>query len=126
MKIYTGDGTLDARVEAVGQLPAWFGALKRDFRYQLTAVGAPGPNLYVAETVRDNRFKIAGGRPGLVVSWQVTGIRQDAYANAHRVPVEEDKPAVERGFYLHPEAFNQPAERSVERARDHEAARPAK
>jgi hypothetical protein len=25
------------------------------------------------------------------VSWQVTGIRQDAFANEHRIPVEEDK-----------------------------------
>ena len=31
-------------------------------------------------------------RPGVKVSWQVTGIRQDAYANAHRIQVEEEKP----------------------------------
>jgi hypothetical protein len=47
------------------------------------------------------------------VSWQVTGIRQDAYANKHRIPVEEPKPEQERGFYLHPEVFNQPAERGT-------------
>ena len=46
------------------------------------------------------------------VSWQVTGIRHDAFADAHRIPVEEDKPAGERGKYLHPEARNKPAERS--------------
>jgi trimeric autotransporter adhesin len=40
-----------------------------------------------------------------LVSWQVTGIRQDAFANAHRIPVEEQKPEPERGKYLHPEAF---------------------
>ena len=39
------------------------------------------------------------------VSWQVTGIRRDAWAEAHRIPVEEDKPESERGHYLHPEAF---------------------
>ena len=27
------------------------------------------------------------------VSWQVTGIRKDRYANAHRIPVEIDKTA---------------------------------
>ncbi len=32
----------------------------------------------------------------------------DAFANAHRIPVEEDKPAEERGLYLHPEALDQP------------------
>jgi hypothetical protein len=37
----------------------------------------------------------AGGKRGMKVFWQVTGVRQDAYANAHRVPVEEDKPAQE-------------------------------
>jgi len=39
------------------------------------------------------------------VSWQVTGIRQDAYANAHRIPVEQEKPVADRGKYLHPELF---------------------
>ncbi len=39
------------------------------------------------------------------VSWQVSGIRHDAYANAHRVTVEEEKPQNEQGSYLHPELF---------------------
>jgi len=29
------------------------------------------------------------------VSWQVTGIRKDAFANEHRIPVEENKPPTE-------------------------------
>ena len=52
--------------------------------------------------MHDNRFQIAGGAPGQKISWQVTGIRQDAYANAHRIVVEENKPAEEVGHYLHP------------------------
>jgi len=68
----------------------------------------------VAEKVRGNAFRIAGGTPGLEVSWQVTGIRQDAWANAHRIPVEEEKPADEQGFYLHPELFGELPERGVE------------
>jgi hypothetical protein len=111
--IYDGVAVLDSNGEAVVQLPDWFQALNRDFRYQLTAVGAPGPNLYIAEEVSSNQFKIAGGAAGLKVSWQVTGIRQDAYANAHRIPVEEIKPAGERGLYLHPELFGQPAEKKI-------------
>jgi hypothetical protein len=86
-------------------MPDYFQALNSDFRYQLTAIGAPGPNLYIAEEISGNRFKIAGGKTGSKVSWQVTGIRQDAYAVAHRIKVEEDKPAQERGHYLHPELF---------------------
>jgi trimeric autotransporter adhesin len=93
-------------------LPDWFGALNRDFRYQLTSIGAPAA-LYVAQEISGNSFKIAGGKPNGKVSWQVTGIRQDAWANAHRIPVEEIKPAKERGFYLYPELFGAPSEKSM-------------
>jgi hypothetical protein len=103
MNVYNGNVTLDEHGRATVRLPPWFEALNRDFRYQLTPLGAPAPNLYVAKEVSGNRFTIAGGAPGGRVSWQVTGIRHDAYANAHRIPVEENKPAEERGTYLFPE-----------------------
>lgn len=105
MNIYNGVVWLDDKGEALVKLPDYFEALNSDFRYQLTAIGAPGPNLYVAEEVSGNHFRIAGGKPGAKVSWQVTGVRQDAYAKAHRINVEEEKPAQERGHYLHPELF---------------------
>ncbi len=105
LNIYNGNVTLDADGEAWIELPAWFEALNRDFRYQLTALGAPGPNLHVAQTIAGNRFKIAGGMPRRDVSWQVTGIRHDPYANAHRIRVEEDKTGDARGRYLHPQAY---------------------
>jgi hypothetical protein len=105
MNIYNGIVHLDARGEAWVDLPQYFEALNRDFRYQLTSVGAPQPRLYIAREVKANRFKIAGGKPNAKASWQVTGIRQDAWANAHRIPNEEDKPLAERGTYLHPDAF---------------------
>jgi len=113
MNIYNGTVLLDSSGEAWITLPDWFEALNRDFRYQLTAIGVPSPNLYVAEEVSGNRFKIAGGQSGAKVSWQVTGIRHDAYADAHRLPIEEDKPEEERGYYLHPEIHGQPAEKSI-------------
>jgi trimeric autotransporter adhesin len=106
--IYDGVAELDASGEAVIALPDWFQALNRDFRYQLTPIGAPGPNLYIAEEVANNQFKIAGGTPGSKVSWQVTGIRQDAYANAHRIPLEVEKAPADRGRYLYPEVIGQP------------------
>ena len=105
MNIYNGVIVLDSKGKASVSLPEYFQALNTDFRYQLTAIGAPGPNLYVAEEISGNRFSIAGGKAGAKVSWQVTGVRQDAYAKAHRIKVEEDKPAQERGRYLHPELF---------------------
>lgn len=110
---YDGVATLDANGEAWIKLPDWFDALNKELRYQLTPVGAAMPGLYIAQEVQDNRFQIAGGVPGKKVSWQVTGTRQDAWANAHRIPVEEDKPAQERGLYIHPELFGQPASMSV-------------
>ncbi|OPZ29893.1 MAG: hypothetical protein BWZ02_00911 [Lentisphaerae bacterium ADurb.BinA184] len=104
MNVYNGNVVLDADGQAWVELPQWFEALNRDFRYQLTAVGGPGPNLHIAAEVAGNRFRIAGGTAGLKVSWQLTGIRQDAYANAHRIRVEQDKPAELLGALLCPGA----------------------
>jgi len=110
LNIYNGNVVLDANGEAVVELPTWFEALNRDFRYQLTAIGQASPDLFIAEEIANNRFKIAGGKADQRVSWLVTGIRQDAWANANRVQVEEDKIEAEQGKYLHPEAFGLPRE----------------
>jgi hypothetical protein len=114
MNIYNGNAMLDLNGSAVVVLPDWFEALNMEFRYQLTAIGAPGPNLYISEEISGNRFSIAGGQPGSKVSWQVTGIRHDAFANANRIPVEEMKRPEDRGKYLHPDAFNQPLTAGVD------------
>jgi hypothetical protein len=39
------------------------------------------------------------------VFWQVTGIRQDAYARKHRIKVDTAKKARDKGRYLSPDAF---------------------
>jgi hypothetical protein len=106
MNVYNGNVRLGGDGTAVVKLPTYFEALNRDFRYQLTCIGGFAP-VYVAETIKGNQFKIAGGTPGLEISWQVTGIRQDAWANAHSIQVEEDKPANERGTYLTPKEHGQ-------------------
>ncbi len=116
MNMYNGNATLDANGEAWIELPEWFEAVNKDFRYQLTCIGGYAP-VYIAEKISDNRFKIAGGRSGLEVSWQVTGIRQDSFAQANRIPVEKLKALEERGSYLHPEAFGLPKERGAGWAR---------
>jgi hypothetical protein len=100
--VYDGTVVLDDDGTATVVLPPWFERLNRDARYQLTAVGAPAPELHIAAEVADNQFRIAGGRPGLKVCWQVTGIRQDAWAQASPLVVEESKPAEACGSYLHP------------------------
>jgi len=126
--VYDGVVVLDRKGKAEIELPDWFGALNKDFRYQLTAIGAPGPNLYIAEEISETNtkysskssnknnnssFRIAGGTSGMKVSWQVTGIRKDPWANAHRIQVEEDKPDKERGYYLHPDLYRQPEDKGI-------------
>ncbi len=122
--LYTGNVRLNAHGQATVQLPAWFEALNHDFRYQLTAVGAPAPNLYIAQGIGHNRFEIAGGARGQEVSWQVTGIRHDPYALAHPLRAEVEKPAAELGYYLHPRLYGQPETKGVAWAEIHRQAAP--
>jgi hypothetical protein len=91
MNVYNGTVVLDDAGKATVELPDYFTALNRDYRYQLTAIGGAAPDLHVARKVRRNRFRIAGGHAGQEVSWQVTGIRQDTYARQHPIVVETDK-----------------------------------
>ncbi|HWY55258.1 MAG TPA: hypothetical protein VNZ03_12390 [Terriglobales bacterium] len=114
---YSGNAVLDGEGKGRVEFPAWFAAINDDFRYQLTAIGAPGPNLYVAEEIQGNSFTIAGGRPGMKVSWQVTARRNDAYMKAHPYVVEQDKPERERGYYIDPELYGAPKEQGLQWAR---------
>jgi hypothetical protein len=114
MNVYNGNVSLDERGEAWIDLPEWFEALNKAYRYQLTAIGGPAPNLHVAQEVHNNRFRIAGGEAGMRVSWQVTGIRHDPWAEANRIVVEEYKAPDTRGFYLYPELYGRPAYQSME------------
>ncbi len=112
MNIYNGNVITDAAGYAIIEMPEWFDALNADFRYQLTVIGQFAQAI-VAEEIRDNTFVIQTNKPHVKVSWQVTGIRIDAYAEAYRIPVEEYKPAHERGLYEHPELFGQPGEKGI-------------
>jgi hypothetical protein len=112
MNVYNGNVYLDANGEATVELPGYFEAINRDFRYQLTCIGGFAP-VYIASKISGNRFKIAGGQAGMEVSWQVTGIRKDPMADANRVQVEVDKPEMERGKYLNPEAYGLSEENGI-------------
>jgi hypothetical protein len=99
------------------ELPEYFEALNKDFRYQLTCIGGHAP-IYVAQKISGNRFRIAGGRQGLEVSGQVTGIRKDPYAEKHPIRVEEEKPSAEQGYYLAPEVYGQPETKGIQWVRN--------
>jgi hypothetical protein len=89
-------------------MPSYFDALNGDYRYQLTPLGAPAPDLHIKQELKSGRFVIGGARPGQSISWQVTGTRRDPFALWEDFPVEREKPEGEKGLYLHPEAYGLP------------------
>ncbi len=116
MNIYTGNVTTDGLGQATVQLPEWFEVLNTDFRYQLTVIGQFAQAI-IGHKIENNRFEIRTSAPNVEVSWQVTGVRQDAYAKTHALVVEQEKEARLRGFYIHPELYGAPAEKQIEWAR---------
>jgi hypothetical protein len=112
MNVYNGNIVTNRRGVATVILPDYFEALNRDFRYQLTVIGQFAQAI-VATKIGRNRFVIRTSKPNVEVSWQVTGVRHDAYADAHRIQVEEDKPPQEQGRYLHPELFGATPEQAI-------------
>lgn len=125
MNVYNGNAVTDSAGFAVVTMPDYFEALNRDFRYQLTVIGQFAQAI-VADEINGNRFRIRTDKPGVKVSWQVTGVRHDAWANAHRIRVVEEKPKAERGRYLNPEVHGQPAEKQILPARNPTQADPDK
>jgi hypothetical protein len=124
LNVYSGNVETDDSCQAVVTLPGYFEALNQGFTYQLTPVGQFAQAI-VSEEVRENRFSIRTDRPNVKVSWQVTGIRQDAYAAQNRISPEEEKTDEEKGFFLHPEAYDQPHSRHIhfEREKAHDEQR---
>ena len=112
MNVYNGNITTNGNGVATVKLPNYFESLNRDFRYQLTVIGQFAQAI-VAQEISQNQFTIKTSQPNVKVSWQVTGVRQDPWANAHRVPDEVEKPADKRGYYLHPELYGAGPDKNV-------------
>ena len=110
--IYDGNVTTDASGNAVVTLPDYFEALNRDFRYQLTVLGQFARAI-VSRKIAGNSFEIRTDQPGVEVSWQVTGVRHDAYAQANPIVVEKFKPTEEQGKYLYPAGFGAGEEKRI-------------
>lgn len=105
--LYSGNVTTDATGEAIITLPDWFESLNTDFRYQLTCIGQFAQAI-ISHEIQNRQFAIKTDKPNVKVSWQVTGIRQDAYAKAHPLEVEQDKPQDKQGTYLNPVEHGMP------------------
>jgi hypothetical protein len=116
LNVYSGTVTTDEDGNARVALPDYFEALNDEFRYQLTAIGQFA-QLMVSEEITQNSFGIRSDVPHVKVCWQVSGVRRDAWAQANRIPVEEDKPDNGKGHFLHPELFG--GDRDGRRATQH-------
>jgi hypothetical protein len=90
---------------------AWLSSCPRKLVTLLS--GDAGLEARVVEKIHHNRFRIQTDEARVEVSWQVTRVRHDAYANAHRIPVVLEKTAKEQGRYLHPELYGKPGSLSV-------------
>ena len=112
MNIYNGNITTDIDGRANVTLPDYFSALNVDFRYQLTVIGTFAQAI-ISNEIESNQFEIMTDKPNVKVSWQVTGIRHDAYAKKNRIQVEVEKEPENKGKYLNPEAFDLPREKSI-------------
>ena len=112
MNIYNGNVTTDASGNAEVTLPDYFEALNKDFRYQLTVIGTFAQAI-ISKKVSGNTFSIKTSVPNVEVSWQVTGVRHDAWADAHRVVPEQDKADADKGSYMHPELFGATADKQI-------------
>ena len=116
MNVFSGNVTTDANGYATVTMPSYFEAANKDFRYQLTVMGSFAQAI-VKEKVSNNKFVIQTNNPNVEVSWQVTSVRADRYANENRVVPELEKEL--KGTYIHPELYGASIESS-------EAARKAK
>ncbi|MFI8773219.1 hypothetical protein ACIGKQ_13780 [Gordonia sp. NPDC062954] len=114
LNVYSGTVSTDENGQADVRLPDYFDALNQDVRYQLTVIGEFAQAI-VAREVADNTFTVKTDRSKVRVCWQVTGTRKDPWAAANRLVVEDDKPAEEKGRYLHPGAWGQPEQTPTDR-----------
>ncbi len=112
MNVYNGNIVTDSTGTAIVMLPSYFEAENVDFKYQLTVIGQFAQAI-VGEEIQNNQFVIKTDKPGVKVSWQVTGVRNDKFAQAHPVIPEEEKPAEDKGKYLHPELYGLPASEGI-------------
>jgi hypothetical protein len=117
MNVYNGNIILDNNGKAIVILPDYFETLNKDFKYQLTCIGEYAP-VYIAKKISNNSFEIAGGQAGMEISWEITGVRQDPYAIANPIIVEEEKENNEKGLYLNPELYNKSESSRMHKAKE--------
>lgn len=108
LNVYSGTITTDANGKTTVSLPAYFEAINKDIRYQLTVVGTFAQAI-VSKEVVSNQFEIATNQPNVKVSWEVTGVRNDGYMQyVNTLQSEELKSDDMKGKYIEPKAHQMP------------------
>lgn len=90
LNMYSGNVITDDQGFAVVRMPEWFEALNEDFRYQLTVIGSFA-HAIIADEVKNGNFTIQTNEPNIKVSWQVSGVRKDKWAQENPNIVEISK-----------------------------------
>lgn len=114
INIYNGNIITDDRGEAEVNLPSYFQTANTEYKYQLTVIGQFAQAIVLSE-IENNKFMIKTDKPNVKVSWQVTGVRNDKWAQQYRIPNEVEKSSGEKGKYLYPELYGYGTDRSVEK-----------
>lgn len=109
MNIFSGNITTDNSGIATVQMPEYFEAVNKDFRYQLTVIGTFAQAI-IKEKIRKNVFVIQTNQPNVEVSWSVTSVRSDKFAQEYPILPEVEKEL--KGTYLHPELYGQGKDKS--------------
>jgi len=112
MNVYNGNVVTNGEGKAVVDLPGYFEAENKDFKYQLTVIGQFAQAI-IGDEIKNNQFTILTDKPNVKVSWQVTGVRNDAFAQKNRIVPEVEKTGKEKGKYLYPELYGQAREDGI-------------
>jgi hypothetical protein len=112
MNVYNGNVVTDVNGKAVVDLPGYFEAENKDFKYQLTVIGQFAQAI-IGDEIKNNQFTILTDKPNVKVSWQVTGVRNDKFAQQHPIVAEVEKTGSEKGKYLYPELYGESKEKGI-------------
>ena len=109
---YSGNVTSDASGKVVVNLPDYFGAINKDFRYQLTVVGTFAQAI-ISKEITNNQFEIATSIPNVKVSWEVKGVRNDLHMKKFPFVADQEKSTSQKGKYWDPSVYNQAESKGV-------------
>jgi hypothetical protein len=122
VSVIGGNAVTGANGRVSVKVASLFARHHTDIRYQVTPIGEYQQVYIAAKLDGGGRFTIAADRPGLEVSWQLTGVRTDPAAQAQPLHVVARKPRRYQGRYLQPDLFGESRKQSLiplDRARRH-------